>query len=49
MSTPDPGLHTDLPYYRYTPGTQWLHCIHQTQVTTVPTLTCHVSSVTCHA
>ena len=41
MSTPDPGLHTDLPYYRYTPGTQWLHCIHQTQVTTVPTLTCH--------
>ena len=25
------GLHTDLPYYRYTPGTQFLHCIQQTQ------------------
>ena len=48
MSTPDPGLHTDLPYYRYTPGTQWLHCIQQTQVTTLPTITCYMSRVTCH-
>ena len=25
------GLHTDLPYYRYTPGVQFLHCISQAQ------------------
>ena len=31
MSTHDPGLHTDLPYYRYTPGVQFLHCISQAQ------------------
>ena len=48
MSTHDPGLHTDLPYYRYTPGTQWLHCIQQTQVTTVSCVMCHMSRVTCH-
>ncbi|XP_076066288.1 gamma-butyrobetaine dioxygenase-like [Oratosquilla oratoria] len=23
------GLHTDLPYYDYAPGTTWLHCIRQ--------------------
>jgi len=25
------GLHTDLPYYWHTPGTQFLHCIKQAQ------------------
>ena len=25
------GLHTDLPYYSYTPGVQLLHCLSQAQ------------------
>ena len=25
------GLHTDLPYYDYTPGVQLLHCLQQAQ------------------
>ena len=25
------GLHTDLPYYQHTPGTQFLHCITQAE------------------
>ena len=40
-----PGLHTDLPYYCYTPGTQFLHCIQQTQDRMANTLANYLASI----